>query len=282
MSGHLARMVVRSTRAAEGGLRRRLPSMFEQPSFDPGPASVAAAGEYLRPPVAEERPRSTSPREDVAAPVVGEQPGLSAAGRSAEVLTGGYDAAPDDVTPHPAQPRTEGARPRKRRPQEAVRAEPVRPGSESPPRSAPRGEPPRPEVAGPVAARAAVHEQVVGSPTADGSSVGRRETGVVEHREDGPSSSPQPPPRADVPPVVPARHEEPRADLPNPDLPRLQPSSRGGQRSAVPDVTVNIGRIEVVRPTPEPRKPPPERPPAALRAPGAPKLADYLRERRSR
>lgn len=266
MSGHLARLVVRSTRPAEGGLRP-LPSMFEQqPSPGPVPASVHAVEKDSRLPAAERSPRTTSPLGDVEVPVVV------------------YSPPPDDSTPHPTQPRTAGARTQSKRPQEMVPtvATPVRHGSESPRQVDPRGEPPLPKVEPSPPARPAVLEQVEGLVTADRLSAGQREIPVVDRRENGPPSSPQPLPRADVPPVVPVRQERPRSDPSNPDLPRLQPSSRTGQRSARPEVTVSIGRIEVIPPTPEPRKPPPERPRAPLRAPGAPKLADYLRERKSR
>jgi hypothetical protein len=278
MSGHLARMVVRSTRPAEGGLRRRLPSMFEQPSFDPGPARVHTAEENIRLPVPERSPRTTSPRGDVEVPVVREESELPAVGKSPEV-----GAAPDDFTPHQTQARTGGARTRRKRPPETVPAQPVRHESESPRRVAARSEPPLPEAEPSTPARPAVREQVEGLPTADRSSAGPRETPVVDRRANVPPGSPEPLPRADVPPVVPVRQERPRGDPSNPNLPRLQPTSRTGQRSARPEVTVNIGRIEVIPPTPEPRKTPPERrPQAPLRAPGAPKLADYLRERKSR
>lgn len=267
MSGHLARLVVRSTRPAEGGLRRPLPSMFEQSSSDPVPASVHAAEKHIRLPAGEGSPRTTSPQGDVEVPAVV------------------FSPTPDDSTPHPAQPRTGGARTQANRPQETVptvTAEPVRHGSESPRQVDLRSEPPLPEAEPSTPARLSIHEQVERLPTADRFSAGPRETPVVDRRENGPPGSPESLPRADVRPVVPVRQEGQRSDPSNPDLPRLQPPSRTRQRPARPEVTVNIGRIEVIPPTPEPRKPPPERPRAPLRAPGAPKLADYLRERKSR
>lgn len=69
-------------------------------------------------------------------------------------------------------------------------------------------------------------------------------------------------------------------------LPRLRTGAsteagRRDRRPAAPEVTVNIGRIEVVPPPPEP-PPAAPRPRPRARAAGAPALADYLRDRSRR
>lgn len=87
------------------------------------------------------------------------------------------------------------------------------------------------------------------------------------------------PPRDGVPPTEAAGPGA--APLPRLHTGRSSEPGRRDRRPATPEVTVNIGRIEVVPPPPEPRPAAPRpRPPA--RASGAPALADYLRDRSRR
>jgi hypothetical protein len=108
----------------------------------------------------------------------------------------------------------------------------------------------------------------------DSASHGRTDFPAVARppRPAGPGPLPEP---ADAVPPSPERPLLPPRGLTLPPPP-------GGRRSSAaapdkpPDVTVSIGRIEVVHPAPAP---PPSPPAGPRRAPHAPQLADYLRDR---
>lgn len=79
-----------------------------------------------------------------------------------------------------------------------------------------------------------------------------------------------------APEVLPARRQKP--DVLPVRMPRLQPPPRRDAPRA-PEVTVNIGRIEVVPPAGPDRAPVREQRRTRAATSGAPKLADYLRDR---
>jgi hypothetical protein len=83
------------------------------------------------------------------------------------------------------------------------------------------------------------------------------------------------------PPVASAEPGRQRREVLPVRLPRLQPPPRPDEQRA-PEVTVNIGRIEVVPPAVPDRPPVREKPRTRAESSGAPALADYLRERSRR
>lgn len=275
MTGHLTRLALRATRsatAASGGLRPRTLSLFErQPSATGFPDEYAVR----TPPF----PRSTrqaapdaSPDPGVppgAQPVPFAEPGASAVTPVLSPLSIAHalpsaDSAGFPVADRAPSPGAAAADSRK--------AEPAAPAS----RPEPMGRSERTEPA----------ERATTAPPAD-----------PPH---APAGRPHPPPT--TPP--PSRPEAPRADEPAPapavgrvdpartavapaspapppqptPLPRLTPAPR--EEPAKQGVTVNIGRIEVVQPPKAEPRPAAPRPRA--KQGGAPKLADYLRERSRR
>lgn len=284
MTGHLVRLAARATRPASGGLRPRVPALFERPAgLFAGHLTVA-----LRP-TGEDVDAVGEPGERAAAPRV-PGPGVPETRRPAggpRPVPPTRRAAPagsgTPATPAPtrgadgedlrtAQPTRRARRAGRRLVATAGRA----PDDASPSRSPAAEESPRSSSAESSARQTPVPEQVVASLVAEAVSAGLRPraAGRAPHESDDDAGSV----RGTVP------RADPAATTP---LPRLQTArspeaTRRDRRPAASEVTVNIGRIEVVPPAPEPRPPAARRPPPQARASGAPPLADYLRGRNRR
>lgn len=284
MTSHLARLAARGA-GQDAGLRPRALSLFEQPT---NPASV---DEYVAP----RGPTSSAP--DVAAP----RPDVSMAPHSPE--PGSDVDEPREPAPlPPGEPHAKAATPD----QPNVR----RPSGETLPTTGPRpkSEPSLDEIPAPdrpAGGRRAVEEPAIrpvpsrtpieadsarpGPEVPPPSSVPRH-PGGGRHLPDGPPAeagdavavrrqgNPQPS-------TQPVAHEEgtsPREPMPVASqpttLPRLQPHPWADQGQA-PEVTVNIGRIEVLPPRATESKRPPKTTAPGRRTAGAPDLADYLRDR---
>lgn len=252
MSGHLARLALRATRSAAGGLRPRMASMFEQPGgVEPG--SLPAV-EYGGPTPAVASPvtsRTGLPGEERPTPVP-PAPASRAAGRpavraadtdTATVEPSAVASVHRDASPADEEASTIPDGPGRRDPQPA--------GSGPDDRSSLRRQ-----------------DQAVASLVAEAVSAGLPAP-VVPAVDRSPDTEP----RTGRPGVRPVR-----GLTPTHESPRLRPPPRAEQGGAAPSVTVNIGRIEVVPPAPDNRKPP-QRPRTPARASGAPRLADYLRGR---
>lgn len=297
---HLARLAMRATRPA-GGLRPRSPSMFERASAPltlPDSTDSPNLAPESRWPEAPSRPdpapqrgpeglRGPEGRDDSAVRQVrlraGDEPDrrpqLEPAGhelaaepistgeralldeadsatvgrRPPTVLDAAHSAPPDRVPGPPDQVAELRSRPAGSRPQSWVDTGP----------SLSMGERPRPP-----------------SPpdSADRRAASRADEWPEQHDARLLTAQVTPRPRVVEAPTPPRATEAP-------PLPRLRPISPPDQ-SRAPEITVTIGRIEVLPPrSPEARPPPQPRQPQAQpsrRADGAPELAAYLRERSQR
>jgi hypothetical protein len=260
MNGHLARLAVRATLPTGGGLRPRRPSLFEQPvalpAVETAPVALPGAEEDGGAPGAvAPRPRGRA----VAAP------GPALPTRSAEVLVHRVRATPADA-------------------QESTNTQYSAPAQDSPHPRVPDRTPDAASSGSAAPRSAAAHpsasplpERVVASLVAEAVSAGLRPPAVDRAQRRSADAEPATT-SADVPTGAPPA----TAPLPRLQAPRLPEPARGDRRHATPEVTVNIGRIEVVPPPPEPRKPVTPRPRPRTRASGAPPLADYLRDRNLR
>lgn len=263
---HLSRLAQRSTRT-DFGVRPRSPALFE-----PVPAALAesrATAEAPPPPTpglgvgtrGQTRPVGQTSKSATAlgAAAVPPPPEPKPTGRpmtlAAERAAADHQPDPPDRAPAPgaAEPSREGVKPGPALPS---------PAATSPTRvAADDGSEASEQV------RAPAHAS-------------RRLRATVEAAADAPAVE-----VATPLPHVQVASVRPGLNAPDPPAqvrtePRLYPpSAAAADHAADPPVTVTIGRIEVV--TPPPDKPVPVRRPPAKPA-TAPKLADYLRERRGR
>jgi hypothetical protein len=272
VTGHLARLALQATRPGTSGpgtLRPRTPSLFERPA-----SSGVLSEEYAEPPAIARTSREGPSRADA------------------------------EVTPDPGRQRP--ARPGQPRPvvdippsteSQEIAGEPARaaPASLAEAEETPQ-EAPRHARATDVSLTARPEPSSVGVPhLLDGvtGAVTDRLTHVVgpgataaavaapaEDHPDRPGVPGQGPAGSAAPAAEPGMHgETSRSPIPSSQpLPRLTPAPRDDP--SPPEVTVNIGRIEVVQPATPERKPP--QAPPRTRDSGAPKLADYLRDRSRR
>jgi hypothetical protein len=279
MTSHLARLAARA--AGQGsGLRPRAVSQFEQA------ANQISAEEYVAP------RDPTSPGPDLAVPPP-----------DANVAISSPEPAPDREEPRPVtspptwdspiEPATPDL-PIVRRP---ARGEALRSSSPRPTPEPSLGEVPTTGRPAPFHPPVEVPEDrpVRGPTLTEADSAGRpareitplagaarprpdlhasdAEEAVALRRQDAPQAPTQQVAHRDV---RTQRAPQPTASQPA-TLPRLQPAARAGQ-GQTPEVTVNIGRIEVLTPhTPESRRPSVTSTPR--RPEGAPDLADYLRDK---
>jgi hypothetical protein len=266
MSGYLSRLAARSTQAS-AGLRPRAPAIFEADA--PAPLDVEAGVtavpllEESTTPVAPPARRTTSPGEQRA------------------------DVGPRRTEPRPNRPNqvdpvepSEQSEPMGRvEPVAAVAQFAVPPNRASSPRplaapAAVRSPEPEPHPRLPDTRVAAVRpalEPTVGAARGPGDAAGPAlPAPVVTVEAERPADPPGP-----VPPGAP----EPRQPDRDVVLPRLYPGPPPPEPA--PQVTVTIGRIEVVAPPAAPAAPaaaPPSRPAQPARPASAPALADYLRD----
>lgn len=269
MTGHLSRLALRATGAAPSGLRPRLPSMFEQALTTP-----AVAEEHGQP------LRDVSRRGP--APATSLPPEARRAAVRSPAPQGGQPADDPDRDLHETQPDHPGA-------ESSPAAADLRSGTDLVPVASmparadvpdvPPGEVGVGElvsaaavtVAGQVAERVDDHVTrleptlLTAPPRAKGQQPEDRLLDVLERIEDPLGGQVGPP--------------GPAAPTPMPTL-HPQPLARG--QGSPPEVTVNIGRIEVLpAPAAETMKPAPRQRPQPKPS-GAPKLADYLRDRSRR
>lgn len=254
MTGYLTRLALRSTSAATG-LRPRTPSLFEAAGpmalehVRPDLADVTNAplapirADEATPPVTALRPDHVEPRHAAAA-----QLGLA---RSAPdvAATAPPDTTPVDSTPTPAQPTY---------PDRTIAAS-LSPTSVAMPST--RSEPSVTQnvhLVSAAATRPAETDIATADAAAQTSSVTSERTRMPDTRR-----------------TTSVRERD--ADI---ALPRLHPGPPPPEPA--PDVTVSIGRIEVVTPQPPAAPAPPVRPTRATRPSTAPALADYLRDRSRR
>jgi len=287
VTGHLARLALRATRPANsgsGGLRPRTPSLFERS------ASVAGLPEeYAGEPVASSPPPVASARAGDTAAEHSQLPSAEAVDRSPGQALERPRARSAEVEANPLAP--------------APAAHPVEPGNDREriqpaPDSREDGSPAAP-AASVALDRPPLVEQVTQAVTSQLAEIVAAPLG-------GRASPPDPPvaladagtarDAATHAPAQPGDETSPaavvvRAIAPEPTvpakktanlqhatpLPRLTPAPPAEPDK--PGVTVNIGRIEVL---PPPKAQPPAPPPVRKRESGAPKLADYLRDRSRR
>lgn len=272
MTDHLARLALRATGAATPGLRPRSPSMFEQPIATPTTTGTRGqpASDVPRPGPAATAPAAPPEARRAAAPPVSESGHMG-------YLVRDLETRPDGQRGEAA--RTEaGARP----------DGDVEPALASPVRADRRGV--LPSDVGVAERVSAALRSVTRQPA---------ERGNLQF-------SPLEPALPTAPPVSEGRQSEDRpvevlvrvdeqiraaveaegsgdrtpVVAPTP-MPTLHPQPLARRPGSPPQVTVSIGRIEVLPAPAAPAKPPPRSRPQP-KSSGAPKLADYLRDRSRR
>ena len=292
-SGYFARLAARSTQPTTGLRPRRL-SLYEQPPSsalnasrpEPGSA-ILAPPRRSAPPAPADRARETPEPADAptARAAAAAAPSALAPPTNRDVPPAGptvdqpsiEPGVPQDPTglhadePSPQAPRPEPPRPHspltpRRLPETALAGERRngdgdRTGAEAKaPARTPAVTSPADSVAVPALSHVSTTEDMRPTSAEAAAHPASRDgepDAVVQLR---PADVPQPP----DPPRLPQLH--PRVRLEPPGTP-------------APQVTVTIGRIEVLPPAPPPR---PSEPAPPARAPTAPALADYLRERSGR
>lgn len=277
MTRHLARLALRAARPT-GGLRPRSPSMFESavapPVLEQYAARVPAAVGEPPPPSSD----AAGPRPTVRTVPDPDPPKPVGPAGEHRLLTAEAQRVPhrrELVTPEPGRPAAP-SRTALRLDAPSRSAPPLRPLPDAAraddvgmPQPAPHPGPAQGARSGPDPSR---------SPTAEPASVER--AGPATYSPGPTASETAAAPGATETPSAPPHTEQPRLDAPPVRLPRLQPPP-GPDEQRAPEVTVTIGRIEVLPPAR------PERPPVGQKRPtraasGAPKLSDYLRDRSRR
>lgn len=291
MTGHLARLACRATQSSSvsaGGLRPRTPSLFERPSSAPGlvdeyavesPSTDPSAG-----PVRADAPEAR--RQALATPLTPGSPGV---------------LRPESISPHDEHGQQPGSTPMSAtdtRPAEPLTATAAAEGGShttTPPEPSSATDPvtldrrllveqvtnvvaeklpdlvaAAPDAGAPAAPSVNTAHAGHDQPTRHRAS---RETTASVGAATGPVGVVVPAGHPDT--LRPSRERSAPASSPVP-LPRLTPTPPVEDK---PGVTVNIGRIEVV---PPPKATPPAARPAGKRETGAPRLADYLRDRSRR
>lgn len=271
MTGHLARLALQATRSGASGpgtLRPRTPSLFERP------ASLGVLTEEYAEPTAIARtsPEGSSRADaEVTPDPWGQRPARP--GQPRHVVDIPPSAESREVAGEPARAAPASRVDAEETPQEAprhARATDVSPMARPEPSSA--GVPHLLDAVTAAVTDRLTHAVGPGVTTAADAPAEDRahRPGVPEQSRAGSAA------RAAEPGI---HGQTPRSPIPSSrPLPRLTPAPRDDP--SPPEVTVNIGRIEVVQPATPERKPPQARP--RTRDSGAPKLAEYLRDRSRR